>query len=77
MAYSATVEHTDELISKVIDKLKQITEVTHHAGDMNIDHRVVNEALVARLQTRILPSEKGSVVPHAAQPFELGLLKKT
>ena len=36
-----------------------------------------DEALVARLQTRILPSEKGSVVPHTAQPFELGLLKKT
>jgi len=35
-----------KLIEKEIDRLKPYTVVTHHGGDLNIDHRVVHEAVI-------------------------------
>lgn len=33
-------------IEKEIEKIKPHTVVTHHAGDVNIDHRIIHEAVV-------------------------------
>lgn len=36
-----------QIIEKRIDKLKPTTVLTHHAGDVNVDHRVVHQAVLA------------------------------
>jgi len=51
-------------IEKVIDKLKPVTVVTHHAGDLNIDHRVVHKAVV----TACRPQQENSA--HRILTFE-------
>ena len=35
-----------KVVEKEVDKLKPHTVVTHHSGDLNIDHRIIHEAVV-------------------------------
>jgi len=45
-------------VEKEINKLKPTTVITHHAGDLNIDHRIIHEAVV----TACRPQPEGFVV---------------
>ena len=50
---------------KEIERLKPDTVVTHHSGDLNIDHRIINEAVV----TACRPQPENTV--HRILSFEV------
>jgi LmbE family N-acetylglucosaminyl deacetylase len=52
-------------VEKEIERLKPDTVVTHHSGDLNIDHRIINEAVV----TACRPQPENTV--HRILSFEV------